>query len=128
MTIFNHVVVGASDIDRARAFYDAALGALDIKRFPEFSPSASMYGRESPEFMVTLPVNGETATHANGGTIGFRAPSRAAVDSFHANALANGGSCEGAPGPRAQAGPTAYGAYVRDPDGNKLCTFCFAGE
>ncbi|HLS98659.1 MAG: VOC family protein [Porticoccaceae bacterium] len=128
MTIFNHIVVGANDIDSARAFYDAALGALGVKRFPEWSPTASMYGKDVPEFMITKPVNGEPATHANGGTIGFRAANRAAVDAFHAQALANGGRCEGAPGPRAQAGPTAYGAYVRDPDGNKLCAFTFSAE
>jgi catechol 2,3-dioxygenase-like lactoylglutathione lyase family enzyme len=87
-----------------------------------------MYGKDVPEFMITKPVNGEPATHANGGTIGFRAANRAAVDAFHAQALANGGRCEGAPGPRAQAGPTAYGAYVRDPDGNKLCAFTFSAE
>ncbi|KJS05674.1 MAG: glyoxalase [Gammaproteobacteria bacterium BRH_c0] len=126
MTIFNHIVVGTNDIEKSRTFYDATLGALGSKRVPDFSPTASMYGKEVPEFMITVPLNGQPAVHANGGTIGFRADTRAAVDAFHASALANGGSCEGAPGPRTQAGPTAYGAYVRDPDGNKLCAYCFA--
>ncbi|MAT49881.1 MAG: glyoxalase [Porticoccaceae bacterium] len=125
MTIFNHVVVGTDDIEKSRAFYDATLGALGIQRVPDFSPTASMYGKDVPEFMITLPINGEPATHANGGTIGFRADGRAAVDAFHAAALDQGGRCEGAPGPRTNAGPTAYGAYVRDPDGNKLCAYCF---
>src|SRR3546814_19944605 len=64
------------------------------------------------------------ATHANGGTISFAAPSRAAVHEFHKRALAGGGTDEGAPGPRSFS-TTAYGAYIRDLDGNKICTFCY---
>ncbi|MGQ0699008.1 MAG: VOC family protein [Panacagrimonas sp.] len=123
MAIFTHVVVGTNDVERARKFYDATLGTLGIKRVMNFD-AASLWGTEGPEFMVTKPGNGQPATHANGGTISFAAPSRAAVHEFHKVALANGAKDEGEPGPRAFT-PTAYAAYVRDPDGNKICTYCF---
>jgi predicted lactoylglutathione lyase len=87
----------------------------------------SIWGADAPEFMVTKPANGQPASYANGGTIGFAAPTRAAVHAFHEAALANGGTDEGAPGPRSFT-PTAYGASVRDLDGNKICTYCFAAE
>lgn len=123
MAIFTHVVVGTNDVERARAFYDSVLGTLGLKRVMNFD-AASLWGVDAPEFMVTKPGNGQPATHANGGTISFAAPSRAAVHAFHAAALALGGKDEGAPGPRPFT-PTAYAAYVRDPDGNKICTYCF---
>lgn len=127
MTILTHVTVGTNDVDRSRAFFDAVLGALDIQRLPEFRSGTLLYGKGKPEFIVLTPRDGKPATHANGGTIGFQAASRAAVDAFHAAALANGGSCEGAPGPRPR-GPTTYAAYVRDPDGNKFCAFSTTPE
>lgn len=124
MSIFTHVVVGTNDLERSRKFYDATLGALGIKRVMNLE-AASLWGTEGPEFMVTRPGNGLPAIYANGGTISFAARSRAAVHEFHRIALANGGLDEGAPGPRSFT-PTAYAAYVRDPDGNKICTYCFA--
>jgi catechol 2,3-dioxygenase-like lactoylglutathione lyase family enzyme len=125
MSVFTHVVVGTNDLERARKFYDATLAALGMKYVGPMGDNACMYGVDQPAFMVTRPRNGQAACFANGGTIGFAAPSRSAVNAFHAAALANGGSDEGEPGPRAFT-PTAYGAYVRDPDGNKLSTYCFA--
>ena len=124
MGIFTHVVVGSNDLDRARKFYDATLATLGIKRVMNLE-AASLWGAEGPEFMVTRPGNGLPATWANGGTISFLAPSRAAVHRFHEVALANGAKDEGAPGPRSFT-PTAYAAYVRDADGNKICTYCFS--
>ena len=124
MAIFTHVVVGTNDVARARTFYDSVLGTLGIKRVMNFD-NASLWGIEGPEFMVTKPGNGHPSTSANGGTISFVAPTRAAVHEFHKTALALGGKDEGAPGPRSFT-PTAYAAYVRDPDGNKICTYCFA--
>lgn len=124
MAIFTHVVVGTNDLEKARTFYDAVLGTLGIKRVMNME-KASLWGIEGPEFMVTRPGNGQPATPANGGTISFLAPSRDAVRAFHDKALELGGKDEGAPGPRAFT-PTAYAAYIRDPDGNKLCTYCFA--
>ena len=127
MAIFTHVVVGTNNLANATKFYDAALGALGIKNMGPFGDNAVLYGAESPEFVVTRPANGQPATHANGGTLGFQAPTRAAVRKFHEDGLANGGTDEGAPGPR-DFSPTAYAAYLRDPDGNKICTYCFAEE
>lgn len=124
MPIYTHITIGTNDIDRARGFYDAALAALGIKRLGN-TEQASFYGAEAPELMITKPIDGKPATGGNGTTISFAAPSRAAVDAFHKAALAQGGVCAGAPGPRPVA-PTAYAAYVRDPEGNKIATYCFA--
>jgi catechol 2,3-dioxygenase-like lactoylglutathione lyase family enzyme len=127
VAIFTHVMVGSNDLTKSKAFYDATLGAIGVKSLGAMTDHSFMYGVAAPEFVISTPANGDAACHANGGTIGFAAPSRAAVHGFHEAALANGGTCEGEPGPRAFS-PTAYAAYVRDPDGNKICTFCFAPE
>lgn len=127
MAIFTHVALGTNDLDKAIQFYDAALGALGIKNLGPFGDNAVLYGADGPELIVTKPGNGQPATHANGGTIGFAAASRDMVHAFHAAGLANGGTDEGQPGPRTFT-PTAYAAYLRDPDGNKICTYCFAPE
>lgn len=124
MAIFTHVCVGTNDLDKARKFYDAALGTLGIKFIAPMGATGLLYGKDGPEFLVTKPANGKPACFANGGTIGFVAPSRAAVHEFHAAGLAAGGTDEGQPGPRTFT-PTAYAAYLRDPDGNKICTYCF---
>ncbi len=127
MAIFTHVVLGTNDLDKATAFYDATLAPFGVKRIAPLGENAFMYGADEPEFVVTRPLNGQAACHANGGTIGFSAKSRQEVRDFHAAGMANGGSDEGAPGPRPFA-PTAYGAYLRDPDGNKICAYTFAEE
>lgn len=124
MAIFTHVVVGTNDLARATKFYDAALGALGIRNMGSMGENAVMYGTEHPEFLVTKPRNGEPACFANGGTIGFAAANPEAVNKWHEAGLANGGTDEGAPGPR-EVLPNAYGAYLRDPDGNKICSYCF---
>ena len=125
MSVFTHVVVGTNDLARARKFYDATLATLGLKYIGPMGENAHMWGADKPAFMVTKPRNGEPACFANGGTIGFVAPSRDAVHKIHAVGLANGGADEGQPGPRPFS-PTAYGTYLRDPDGNKICTYCFA--
>ncbi len=127
MSAFTHVVLGTNDLARSRKFYDAALKPLGLDYVGPMGPNGAMYGKGSPEFMITKPANGKPATFANGGTLGFAAPNRKAVHAFHEAALKNGGADEGKPGPR-DFTPTAYAAYVRDPDGNKLCTYCFAKE
>lgn len=128
MPIFTHVMVGANDIDKSTAFYTAALKPLGINHLGAFGEHGTqMFGVDGPSFMVTPPRDGKAATHANGGTIGFRAPSRKAVDEFYAGGMANGGACEGEPGPR-EVMPNAYGAYLRDPDGNKICAYCMKAE
>ncbi|WP_374622620.1 VOC family protein [Pandoraea sp.] len=124
MSVFTHIVIGTNDLERARAFYDDVLATLGIARVANLD-NASLWGIDAPEFMVTKPGNGLPSTYANGGTISFVASSRTAVHAFHEAAIAKGARDEGAPGPR-NFTPTAYAAYVRDPDGNKICTYCFA--
>ncbi|PZU11226.1 MAG: glyoxalase [Sphingobium sp.] len=126
MSVFTHVSVGTNDVEQSRGFYDAVLAPLGLKRLFD-AETMSVWGVDRPAIMVTKPANGGEATHANGGTIGLVAPSRAAVDAFHAAALGNGGTCDGPPGLRAFA-PNAYGAYVRDSVGNKFCAYCYAPE
>lgn len=123
MAIFTHIVIGTNDLERARAFYDDVLGTLGITRVMNLD-TASLWGMDGPEFMVTKPGNGLPSTYANGGTISFAAPNRSAVHAFHEVAIGMGARDGGAPGPRSFT-PTAYAAYVRDPDGNKICTYCF---
>jgi catechol 2,3-dioxygenase-like lactoylglutathione lyase family enzyme len=124
MGIFTHNCVGTNDVLRAGQFYDAALAPLGIERLGAFLGQGLSYGVKVAEFLVLKPENGATASSGNGITIGFKAPSRAAVDAFHAAGLAAGGADAGPPGPRG-AVPHAYGAYLRDPDGNKICAYCF---
>ena len=117
--MFTHLMLGSNDVPRSKAFYDAALGALGIG--PGFDAGNRVFYRGPGGALgVGKPANGEAATFANGATTGFAAADMAAVDAFHATGIAHGGTCEGAPGHRANAPGKAYGAYLRDPDGNKF--------
>ena len=127
MAIFTHVTVGTNDLAKARSFYDAVLTPLGYKRLKDLGDNGSIWGESAPEFFVLKPANGQAATHANGGTISFVAPNRAAVTAFHKAALAAGGRDEGAVGPRGWA-PNAYAGYARDLDGNKIAAYCFKAE
>lgn len=122
--MFSHVMVGARDVDRLAAFYDAILLPLGLVRVPwGDGPKGASWrhpGAKHPTFDVQEPVNGLPATVGNGVMVAFLAPSREAVDRAYATALAMGGSDEGAPGLRPQYAPDYYGAYVRDPEGNKI--------
>ena len=125
MGILRHATVGTNNLDKARAFYDGVLGALGYTRSHDM-PHASVWGQNgSFEFFATAPRDGHSATIGNGVTLGFTAPSAAAVAAFHAKALELGGSCEGPPGPR-EWSPGQHAAYVRDTDGNKIC--CYGPE
>ena len=121
--IFSHVFIGANDVAASARFYDAALGALGIGNLGPFGNGWILYGREKPAFIIARPGNGEPAS-GNGMTFGFAAASPEQVDAFHAAGLAAGGTDEGAPGPRSHL-PGAYAAYLRDPAGNKVCTYTF---
>jgi catechol 2,3-dioxygenase-like lactoylglutathione lyase family enzyme len=127
MAIFTHVTVGTNNLAKAREFYDTVLAPLGLKRLKDFGDRGSCWGETTEEFMVLTPADGKPATHANGGTVSFEAPSRAAVDDFHKAALALGGSDEGAVGPRGF-WPHAYAGYCRDLDGNKLAAYCRKAE
>jgi catechol 2,3-dioxygenase-like lactoylglutathione lyase family enzyme len=124
MSIFTHVAIGTNDLEKARTFYDSVLGALGLKRIADLGEAGAIWGQDAPSFFVMKPVNGEPATVGNGVTVSFDAPSRAAIDAFHAAALSAGGTDAGLPGTRDWA-PNAYAAYVRDLDGNKLTAYCF---
>jgi catechol 2,3-dioxygenase-like lactoylglutathione lyase family enzyme len=120
--MFSHIVVGSNDIERSRQFYDATLGTLGAKPAITNDKNQLVYLHNGGLFMVTSPVNGQPATGGNGGTIGFSCGSRAQVDAWHAAGVARGGvSCEDPPGVRSGSFGKLYLAYLRDPDGNKLC-------
>lgn len=121
--VFSHVMMGATDLEASVKFYDAALGALGVNNLGPFCNGWVLYGRDKPAFIVARPGNGEAPT-GNGMTIGFAGTTRAQVDAFHAAGLAAGGKDEGAPGPRSHL-PGAYAAYLRDPAGNKICSYTF---
>ncbi len=119
--MFTHCFLGTNDIERSRLFYDAALGGLGPKGIA--LPHGTAYPDDSGTLIVAKPANGEPHTVSNGFTLGFRGADYAAVDAFHAAGLANGGSDLGAPGIRPNSPGQQYGAYLRDPDGNKICAF-----
>lgn len=127
MSVFTHVTVGTNDLQKARAFYDVVLKEIGLNRVADLGEAGSIWGVDKPSFFVLKPANGNPATVGNGVTISFEAPNRAAVQAFHEVALANGGVCEGQPGPRGWA-ENAYAAYARDADGNKLAVYCFKAE
>ena len=119
--MFSHVMVGTSDLDRTKRFYDAVLGTLGIG--PGFVDRHRIFWRSpAGSFSASLPINGEPQTIGNGSTVGFACGSPQQVDAWHAAGLDNGGTtCEDPPGIREAASGTLYLAYLRDPDGNKLC-------
>jgi catechol 2,3-dioxygenase-like lactoylglutathione lyase family enzyme len=119
--MFTHSFLGTNDIPRSRTFYDAVMGALGCPSVP--LPHGTVYPGEGGNLIVAAPANGEAHTVSNGHTLGFKAKDYAAVDAFHAAGMANGGTCEGPPGVRENAPGAMYGAYLRDPDGNKICAF-----
>lgn len=119
--MFSHVILGSNDLERAKRFYDAFFGALGVGP-AVFDRYRYFYRGAHGTFGITTPIDGRPATHANGGTVGFAAVSPEQADAAHAAGVAAGGtSCEDPPGWRESAGHRLYLAYLRDPDGNKLC-------
>ncbi len=119
--MFSHVMIGTNDLDKAKKFYDAVLGTLGIKP-AVVDGHRIFYISPNGMFSVSKPIDGKPATHANGGTVGFAAASPAQADAWHAAGVANGGTtCEDPPGVRAGGFGKLYLAYLRDPDGNKIC-------
>ncbi|RJF90569.1 VOC family protein [Sphingomonas cavernae] len=120
--MFSHVMVGSNDIEKSKAFYDAVLGTLGAKPGMVDDKGRVIYMHNGGLFMISKPINGEPACHANGGTVGFAGASPEQVDAWHAAGVANGGTtCEDAPGMREGGFGKLYLAYLRDPAGNKLC-------
>ena len=126
--MLSHVHIGVTDFQRAFSFYSAVMNALGLPlRFAE--PEKSWAGWKPPDaarplFLIGHAYNGEPAASGNGQMIALLAPTRGAVEKCHAIAIASGGRCEGPPGLRPHYHPNYYGAYFRDPDGNKLCVCC----
>lgn len=116
--------IGVNDMGRAIAFYDAAFASLGAVR-DTTSDTWTGYSQagDRAKFFLTRPFDRAKASGGNGAMLAFLAADRAAIDGFHAAALAAGGVCEGSPGVREGMNPVFYAAYVRDPDGNKLCAF-----
>ena len=116
--MFSHIMVGSNDLERSRQFYDGLFGK-EAKRDDKGRLS---YGRKGAVFMVTSPIDGGAATQGNGSTIGFTFDSPEEVDAWHAAGIAAGGKAiEDPPGIRQGSFGPLYLAYLRDPDGNKLC-------
>jgi catechol 2,3-dioxygenase-like lactoylglutathione lyase family enzyme len=122
-----YATLGTSDHARAIRFYDAVLATLSIARAPDWTEGWAGWGgsyEEGPSLWISAPFDGKAPAPGNGTMLAFAGKNEKQVQDFHATALANGGSDEGAPGVRPDYGPNFYVAYVRDPDGNKLaCVF-----
>ena len=119
--MFSHVMVGTNDLDKAKAFYDKLLGTLDV-RPARVDGHRIFYITKTGVFSVSKPIDGQAATAANGGTIGFAANSPEQVDQWHQAGIAAGGtSIEDPPGIRNASAGKLYLAYLRDLDGNKIC-------
>lgn len=120
--MFSHVMVGSNDIEQSTKFYDAIFTATGGEAGRADPKGRIVYGKGGPRFMVTAPIDGEPACHANGGTIGFAFSSPEEVDAWHQAGVQNGGrSIENPPGIREVGARKVYLAYLRDPTGNKLC-------
>lgn len=126
--MISHVFIGVNDFDRAFKFYSSIMNALGHKlKFCEPDrPWAGWVANEAPRplFLIGRPYDGNTAEQGNGQMVALLAPDRHSVGNTYASALANGGSCEGAPGLRTEYHPDYYGTYFRDPEGNKICVCC----
>jgi catechol 2,3-dioxygenase-like lactoylglutathione lyase family enzyme len=118
-SIVSHLSIGTNDFERAVAFYDKVLLTLGCEQLMKY-PGAVAYGRKFPEFWVQIPIDGKPATVGNGFHIGFVASSKEVVHAFHEAALSEGGTDDGAPGPRPDYGESYYGCFIRDLDGNKI--------
>ncbi len=124
--MLNHVMLGSNDIERSKRFYDAVLAVLGagepIRNVAPSGHTRLFYRHDGSTFGISEPINGEPATFANGGTIGFKCHSPEQVKTFHDVAVAHGGqSIEQPPGLRSGSMGDLHLSYVRDPDGNKLC-------
>lgn len=121
--MIGYVMLGTNDVARSRAFYDPILGLLGAAPIPAYTSETRVFytsGAGAPMLSITKPHDGAPATAGNGTMVALPAPSAEVVDAVHAKALALGAADEGAPGLR---GAAFYGAYFRDPDGNKLAVF-----
>jgi catechol 2,3-dioxygenase-like lactoylglutathione lyase family enzyme len=123
--MFSHMMVGSNDLEKSKAFYDATFKALGGREAIQDPKGRLIYLHNGGTFLVTKPIDGKPATYANGGTIGFAVENPEQADAWHAAGAAAGGTpIEDAPGWREGGGMKLYLAYLRDPDGNKVCAMC----
>ncbi len=122
--MYSHVTIGSNNIARSMEFYEPTLATLGIELFFEHDSALGFGEVRGTRLWIMQPFDGDAASIGNGTHIAFLAPDREVVRAFYAVALAHGGTDEGAPGPRPQYHKNYYGAYVRDPDGNKLQACC----
>ncbi len=118
-SIMSHVSIGTNDFEKARAFYQKVLAALDIHILMDF-PGATAFGRYYPEFWVQTPIDGKPAAVGNGTHFAFVAENKQQVHAFYDAAIAAGAICDGPPGPRPLYSDAYYGCFVRDLDGHKI--------
>lgn len=120
--MFSHIMIGSNDINRSKKFYDALFQSIGGKPAMQDDKGRLIYAHNGAIFMVTAPIDGKPATHANGGTIGFAVTGPEQADAWHKAGVANGGTAiENPPGVRQNGARSLYLAYLRDPDGNKIC-------
>lgn len=120
--MFSHIMLGSNDIARSKTFYDATLGVIGCAPAEVDAKGRLAYAHSGGRLMITKPLNGQPATAANGGTIGFAMTSADQVDAWHKAGVENGGEAiENPPGIRHTPRGDLYLAYLNDPDGNKLC-------
>lgn len=122
--MFSHVTLGTNDFARAEKFYDAVMAVLGQPVLFRAEGTVAYGEPTGPKVFIVPPFDGKAAVPGNGVHVAFKVDTRELVDAFHRAALDNGGTDEGAPGLRAHYHPNYYGAYVRDPDGNKLQAVC----
>ena len=123
--MIGYVMIGTNDLDQAVRFYDVLLdplGLVQVARVETYAAYAPKAAKDAIEFYVTMPFDQGPATPGNGTMVALAAPTMQALEQFHRLGLQNGGSDEGAPGPREEGSDICY-AYIRDPDGNKICAF-----
>ena len=123
--MFSHIMVGSNDIARSKKFYDALFAAIGAQPGTQDPRGRLAYTHNGGRFMVSKPIDGKPAGHANGGTIGFQMSSPEQAQAWHKAGVENGGtSIEDPPGIRQGAAGQMYLAYLRDPDGNKIVGLC----
>jgi len=126
--MFSHVTLGTNNWKQVKPFWNAVASTLNLPLLFSFDGGAAYGEMTGQKVFIVPPFDGKTASNGNGTHIAFAAKDRAMVDAFYTAALENGGSDEGKPGLRPQYHPNYYGAYVRDPDGNKLQAVCHSSK
>lgn len=117
--MIDHVSISVRDLDRAARFYQAVLGTIGYKKLRD-EPHTVGFGKTYPEFWINRRRGMAPLDRDSGSHVAVRSASIEAVDGFHAAALAAGGDCDGAPGPRPEYSPGYYAAFIRDPEGNRI--------